>query len=63
MQSPVVALAERRQLEPKAAWQGLVRQRFKGRMKGPFNDEARTAAGFPATFYQPLAAAAKDGTG
>lgn len=56
-------LAERRGLEPKAAWQGLVRQRFKGRMKGPFNDEARAAAGFPATFYQPLAAAAKDGVG
>jgi uncharacterized ferritin-like protein (DUF455 family) len=54
-------LAERRGLEPKAAWQDLVRQRFKGRMKGPFNDEARAAAGFPATFYRPLAAG--DGTG
>jgi uncharacterized ferritin-like protein (DUF455 family) len=41
-------LAERRGLEAPAAWAELVRTRFKGKIKPPFNHEARQAAGFDA---------------
>jgi uncharacterized ferritin-like protein (DUF455 family) len=46
---------EKRSLEPLATWQDLVRRHFKGRLKGPFNTEARDRAGLPAAFYAPLA--------
>lgn len=49
-------LSRRRGLDPVATWQALVRQRFKGGLKPPFNAEARDRAGFPAHFYRPLAA-------
>lgn len=50
------ALAAARGLEPKAAWQALVRRHFKGRLKPPFNAAARGAAGLPPDFYEELAA-------
>ncbi len=48
-----------RSLEPRDTWQRLVRQNFKGQLRGPFNDGARAAAGLPQTFYRPLAAASQ----
>ncbi|TDQ78918.1 uncharacterized ferritin-like protein (DUF455 family) [Dongia mobilis] len=48
-------VANARGLEPRAVWQDLVRTHFKGRLKPPFNTEARDAAGFSAAFYGPLA--------
>lgn len=45
-----------RDLEPKSAFQRLVRTHFAGTLKAPFNDAARAAAGFPREFYAPLAA-------
>jgi uncharacterized ferritin-like protein (DUF455 family) len=48
-------LAARRGAEPVAAWQELVSQRFRGRLKPPFNDAARRAAGLGSAFYGPIA--------
>ena len=48
-------LCARRGLDPVAAYQALVRERFKGTLKPPFNTWARDKAGFPASFYAPLA--------
>lgn len=45
---------DRRGLEPRAAWQGLVRKHFKGSLKPPFNDAARAAAGMAAEDYRGL---------
>jgi uncharacterized ferritin-like protein (DUF455 family) len=42
--------------DPAATWQALVRRYFKGRLKPPFNDAARAAAGLSAEDYTPLAA-------
>jgi uncharacterized ferritin-like protein (DUF455 family) len=42
--------------EPAATFQALVRSRFRGELKAPFNEEARDAAGFAREFYAPLAA-------
>jgi uncharacterized ferritin-like protein (DUF455 family) len=39
-------LAERRGLDTRAAWRNLVKARFKGVLKPPFNQAAREAAGF-----------------
>jgi uncharacterized ferritin-like protein (DUF455 family) len=50
------AEAARRGLAPRETWQALVRQFFKGRLKAPFNDGARTAAGLPRSYYAELAA-------
>ncbi len=49
-------LCDRRGLDPAATFQDLIRARFKGRLKGPFNRAARAEAGFPETYYLPLAA-------
>lgn len=49
-------LCERRGLDPAVTFQNLIRVRFKGRLKGPFNRAARDAAGFPEIYYLPLAA-------
>jgi uncharacterized ferritin-like protein (DUF455 family) len=43
--------AQRRGLDPAAAWRDLVRRHFRGQLKPPFNDAARSAAGFPPEFY------------
>ena len=49
-------ICERRGLEPARTFQDLVGKRFKGLLKPPFAIEARTAAGFPRSYYEPLAA-------
>jgi uncharacterized ferritin-like protein (DUF455 family) len=48
--------AEAAGLDPKQAWQERVRRHFKGTLKPPFNDEARSDAGFDPEFYRPLSA-------
>ncbi len=48
-------VCEKRGLDPLPTWQALVQRHFKGRLKGPFNAEARDQAGLPAAFYTPLA--------
>lgn len=47
--------AERGFTDPRATWQTLVRQHFRGALKPPFNETARTTAGFPGDWYTPLA--------
>ena len=47
-------ICERRSLNPALTFQNLVRKRFKGLIKPPFAIEARTAAGFPRAYYEPL---------
>lgn len=49
-------LCERRGLEPAETYGRLVRERFRGSLKPPFNRASRDAAGLPAAFYEPLAA-------
>ena len=48
--------AEQAGLDPKQAWQECVRCHFKGTLKRPFNDQARSDAGFDPDFYRPLSA-------
>ncbi len=48
-------VCERRGLEPETTYRALVRARFRGLVKPPFNTAARDAAGFPAAYYEPLA--------
>ena len=48
--------AEQAGVDPKQAWQERVRRHFKGTLKPPFNDEARSDAGFDPDFYRPLSA-------
>jgi len=50
------AEAARRGLPARETWQALVRRHFKGALKPPFNDAARTAAGLPAAYYLEFAA-------
>lgn len=40
--------------DPQARFQHLVRTRFAGNLKSPFNDPAREQAGLPPAFYHPL---------
>lgn len=47
-------LCKKEKIEPKKHYQDMVRQYFKGRIKPPFNTEARTKAGFDEDFYLPL---------
>ena len=49
-------ICERRGLVPAKTFQNLVQKRFKGFLKPPFAIEARTAAGFPRTYYEPISA-------
>ncbi|MGD1876331.1 MAG: ferritin-like domain-containing protein [Kiloniellaceae bacterium] len=49
-------LCAKRDLDPQATWQALVRRHFRGPLKPPFNDAARLEAGFPADFYSALVA-------
>lgn len=48
-------LCAQRQLPLEPTFHLLVRKYFRGLFKPPFNDEARSAAGLSASFYQPLA--------
>ncbi len=45
------ALCARRRLSPEPAFANLVRNRFRGSLKPPFNDAGRQAAGMAAAFY------------
>lgn len=47
-------LCERRGIDPVETFHALTSRNFKGRLKPPFNAEARTQAGFGAEYYQPL---------
>ena len=49
------ALCRTRCLDPAATFQDLVRRHFSGALKPPFNRDARDRAGFPASYYAPLA--------
>jgi uncharacterized ferritin-like protein (DUF455 family) len=49
-------LCRARGLDPLGVFHERVRRFFKGDLKPPFNREARNAAGFPADYYEPLAA-------
>jgi uncharacterized ferritin-like protein (DUF455 family) len=51
-------LCREQNLAPDGAFRDRVRRYFKGELKPPFNSAARTAAGFPAHYYEPLAAGA-----
>ncbi|MFQ5785028.1 MAG: ferritin-like domain-containing protein [Alphaproteobacteria bacterium] len=48
-------LCARRGLRPETTYHALVRARFKGALKPPFNVAARDAAGFDTAYYAPLA--------
>ena len=47
-------VATARGFDPETAWPDLVRTHFRGRLKPPFNEAARTAAGMQAPLYQGL---------
>jgi uncharacterized ferritin-like protein (DUF455 family) len=49
-------LCKRRSLAPEPTFHHLVRNRFKGVLKPPFNRDAREQANFPESYYLPLAA-------
>ncbi len=49
-------LCRDRGLDPELVFRERVRRCFSGDLKPPFNHAARAAAGFPARYYQPLAA-------
>ncbi|WP_282606273.1 ferritin-like domain-containing protein [Pelagibius sp. Alg239-R121] len=47
-------LCKRQQRVPQKAWRELVQRHFRGALKPPFNEPARSAAGIPADFYLAL---------
>lgn len=49
-------LCERRGLQPEPPFHHLVRANFRGPVKPPFNDKARSEAGLTPGFYKPLSA-------
>jgi uncharacterized ferritin-like protein (DUF455 family) len=49
-------LCERRGLPPEPTFHALVRANFRGPIKPPFNDKARSEAGLTPGFYKPLSA-------
>ena len=48
-------VCKRRGDDPQATFQRLVRERYAGALKPPFNSDARDQAGLPPGFYEPLA--------
>lgn len=48
-------LCDERQMEPRATWQSLVKARFRGSLKPPFNDSARRDAGLTQEYYAVIA--------
>ena len=50
-----VALSEKRGIAPPNLWHELVRKHFSGRIRPPFNDSARLAAGLSRDFYAGIA--------
>ncbi len=51
-------ICDKRGIAPEATFHVLVRRHFRGRIKAPFNAEARSRAGLGAAYYAPLEAAA-----
>ena len=49
-------LCGKQSLDPTETYHRLVRRHFRGRLKPPFNREARAIAGMEPPFYEPLAA-------
>ncbi len=49
------ALCERAGIRPEIHWKSLVGRHFRGRLKPPFNDSARLAAGLSREFYGAIA--------
>lgn len=49
------AMAEKAGEDPQTYFQALVKEHFRSPLKRPFNFKARQSAGFPETFYEPLA--------
>jgi len=49
-------LAAQQPKTPESYFHALVRAHFKGQVKSPFNDKARTLAGLSRSYYEPLAA-------
>jgi uncharacterized ferritin-like protein (DUF455 family) len=49
-------LCERERLAPEPTFHDLVRRYFRGSLKPPFNDKARSEAGLTPGFYKPLSA-------
>ncbi len=47
-------LCDRARRQPEAAFHALVRDHFRGSLKPPFNDRARSEAGLTPGFYKPL---------
>ena len=47
-------VADARGFNPETAWPALVREHFRGKLKPPFNDAARAAAGMQAPLYHGL---------
>lgn len=47
-------LAQQRDIDPVATWHDLVKSRFKGEVKPPFNHAARERAGMARAFYEGL---------
>ncbi|WP_428646165.1 ferritin-like domain-containing protein [Roseibium sp.] len=48
-------LCDRQGIRPEPAFHAFVRQHFRGALKPPFNDRARSEAGLTPGFYKPLA--------
>ncbi len=48
-------LAKQQPLSPESYFHTLVKAHFRGRIKSPFNTQARTLAGLSRTYYEPLA--------
>lgn len=48
-------LCDRQRVRPEPLFQELVRKHFRGALKPPFNDRARSEAGLTPGFYKPLA--------
>jgi uncharacterized ferritin-like protein (DUF455 family) len=46
-----IAVCERRHESPETLWRSLVARHFRGAIKPPFNDSARSAAGLSRSFY------------
>jgi uncharacterized ferritin-like protein (DUF455 family) len=49
------AVCRKRGEEPESLWKSLVNRHFRGRLKPPFNDSARAAAGLSRRFYAGIA--------
>lgn len=50
-----IAISQNQGASPQKAWKSLVSEHFKGAVKPPFNDSARSAAGLSRDFYEFIA--------